>query len=390
MARTLDLIRASALPSHKVLAAAKGNLGLPASETLEILVYLAEHNKIFGDTARITLAGWDEALSKQVAADPQAPKAILEYWLSPKNIRPLLFPILIENPSVSLGELAELATAVKGELVDAMLSSPRLQHSDELLDALARNRQLTPEQEARLRPRVAVSPETAGDAGSPMGETELAPDGNPYDPEIEKILAAFFADHAGEIAAQVEQPFQPFGGLEEQLPAEPAQEAAAMAAAAGSAQPAAKRQVAPKAYDRQSALQKISKLDVRARIQLAIKGNKEERSILVRDGTKLVATAVLDSPKIGDNEVEKIASQRNVLEAVLRSIPMKRRFAKNYVILRNLVFNPRTPIDVSLSLVKNLLTVDLRNLSDSKDVSQTVRKAGLRLFKQKIAANKGE
>ncbi|MBV9342913.1 MAG: hypothetical protein JO159_18765, partial [Acidobacteria bacterium] len=239
MARTLDLIRASALPSHKVLAAAKGNLGLPASETLEILVYLAEHNKIFGDTARITLAGWDEALSKQVAADPQAPKAILEYWLSPKNIRPLLFPILIENPSVSLGELAELATAVKGELVDAMLSSPRLQHSDELLDALARNRQLTPEQEARLRPRVAVPPETAGDAGSPMRETELAPDGNPYDPEIEKILAAFFADHAGEIAAQVEQPFQPFGGLEEQLPAEPAQEAAAMAAAAGSAQPAA-------------------------------------------------------------------------------------------------------------------------------------------------------
>jgi len=387
----LDLIRASALPSHKVLAAAKGNLGLPASETLEILVYLAEHNKIFGDTARLTLAGWDEALSKQVAADPQAPKAILDYWLSPRNIRPVLFPILIENPSVSLGELAEVASAVKGELVDAMLRSPRLQNSDELLSALGRNRQLTPEQAERLRPPVDVPQATPADAGSPRGETEPAADGNDCDPEVEKILAAFFGEHASEIAAQPEQPFQAFGGFEEQLPAEPPPRAAAVAASAGLARPevSAKRQAA-KPHDRQSTLQKIAKLDVKARIQLAIKGNREERSILVRDGTKLVATAVLDSPKIGDNEVEKIASQRNVLEAVLRSIPMKRRFAKNYVVVRNLVFNPRTPIDVALPLVKNLLTLDLRNLSDSKDVSQTVRKAGWRLFKQKTEANKGE
>ena len=53
--------------------------------------------------------------------------------------------------------------------------------------------------------------------------------------------------------------------------------------------------------------------------------------------------------------MEKIASQKNVLEAVLRAIPMKRRFAKNYLIMRNLVFNPRTPIDLSLGLMKNIL-----------------------------------
>ena len=131
-------------------------------------------------------------------------------------------------------------------------------------------------------------------------------------------------------------------------------------------------------------MQKISKLDIKGRIQLAMKGTKEERSILVRDGTKLVALAVLDSPKISDGEVEKFASQKNVLEVVLRTIPMKRRFAKNYAVLRNLVFNPRTPIDVSLGLMKNLLIGDLRNLSANKEVSETIRKLALKMFKQKV------
>jgi hypothetical protein len=121
-----------------------------------------------------------------------------------------------------------------------------------------------------------------------------------------------------------------------------------------------------------------------------MKGNKEERSILIRDGTKIVALAVLDSPKITDGEVEGFASQKNVLEAVLRAIPMKRRFAKHYPVIRNLVFNPRTPLDLSLGLMKNLLVNDLRNLSSNKEVSETIRKLALKMFKQKMEpAKKG-
>ena len=119
-----------------------------------------------------------------------------------------------------------------------------------------------------------------------------------------------------------------------------------------------------------------------------MKGTKEERSILVRDSTKLVALAVLESPKITDAEVEKFASQKNVLEAVLRQIPMKRRFAKNYCVVRNLVANPRTPLDVSLGLMKNLLVPDLRNLSSNKEVSDTIRKLALKMFKQKTDTTK--
>ena len=92
---------------------------------------------------------------------------------------------------------------------------------------------------------------------------------------------------------------------------------------------------------------------------------------------------MLESPKISDGEVEAFAGQKNVLEAVLRAIPMKRRFMKQYGIVRALVFNPRTPIDVSLTLVKNLQTTDLKHLSGNKEVSETVRKIALRTLRQK-------
>ena len=420
MSRMLDLIRASALPSHQMMTAARGALQVPAAETVEILVYLAEHNKIFGESARLTLAGWDETSSKAIASDPMAPKEVLDYWLSPKNIRPALFPVLLENQSVTVGKLSELTTTLKGERIDTMLASPRVRSSRQLLTELKSNKELSAEQSARVQEimgepvRVQAStpvtqevalpqpvlPETNSEIHTTVLEpgAEISSDvpSEPRDPETEDALVAFFTEHASEIAAEGEKPFHPIGGMhEEETPAEPEVKAAAAAASATPARPAPikpafpKKLVNPADEHRGSVLQKIARLDIKGRIQLAMKGSKEERLILVRDGTKIVAIAVLDSPKISDGEVEKIASQRNVLEAVLRAIPLKRRFIKNYAVMRNLVFNPRTPMDISLGLMKNLLVQDLRNLSGNKEVGDTIRKLALRMFKQKTeSANK--
>ena len=136
-------------------------------------------------------------------------------------------------------------------------------------------------------------------------------------------------------------------------------------------------------------MQKINRLDVKGRIQLALKGSKEERSILIRDGTKVVAFAVLEAPKLSDGEVEKFALQKNVLEAVLRQIPLKRRFMKNYIVVRNLVANPRTPLDLGMGLMKHLQIQDLKSVSNNKEISETVRKMAMKLYKQKLdQANK--
>jgi hypothetical protein len=451
MSRMLDIIRASALPSHQMMTASKGALHVPAAEMVEILVYLAEHNKIFGETARLTLAGWDEQVCNTIAADPKTPKEILDYWLLPNNIRPALFSILIENPSVSMTKLTELAGTLKGEFINTMIASPRVRRSSQLLHDFTSNHHLSGVQNARVQALIAGKPEpmaisedtastetappvsqsatAAAVAATPGSSSELMPvaestptaelttsaepatlavqpitdqstkAGEPDHPEVESALVAFFAEHAAEIATEAHKPFQPIGGIYEEIPAESEPKAAAAAAAAsapaGTTPPGSsphhsfhKKLVNPQDEHRGSVLQKIARLDVKGRIQLAMKGTKEERSILIRDGTKIVALAVLDSPKITDGEVEKFATQKNVLEAVLRTIPMKRRFAKNYAIVRNLVFNPRTPLDVALGLMKNLLTADLRHLSGNKEVSETVRKLALRMFKQKVESTK--
>ena len=426
MARMLDLIRASAISQHQMMSAARGALHVPTEEMLEILVYIAEHNKIFGEQARLTLAGWDEASAKQVAANPSTPKDILDYWVSPKNIRSTLFTLLLENPSVQMTKIGELAATLKGELIDLMIASPRVRASKQVLNDLLGNHNLSGVQSARVQALIngtdyvepKAEPEQAQPAASapPVsqqpGDSPTASSGEPAepaDPETEKVVTAFITEHAAEIAAEGDKPFQAIGGIYEseghtETPATSAATASAPTApaavttgattptgAATAAKPALaarpsphKVHVNPQDEQRGSVLQKIAKLDIKGRIQLAMKGTKEERSILVRDGTKIVALAVLDSPKITDGEVEKFASQKNVLEAVLRYIPMKRRFAKNYAVIRNLVFNPRTPLDVALGLMKNLLTVDLKNLSGNKEVSETIRKLALRMFKQKL------
>ncbi len=395
MPRMLDLIRVSAVPSNIVQSAAKGSLSMPAPEMVEILVHLATHSKLFGEQASLTLAGWDENSSRAIAADPKTPKEILDYMVSAKNLRPGLLPALLANPEVSESPLAELASTASREVVDMILKSSRAEHSYAILKALHSNPNLSGIQAEQIRsylsPGTAERRGTVETSSQEAAQREAIPSDDPSSPGSDDVLdndlASYLTEHADEIAAQ-EKPFQPIGGLHESiLESEEPETTAAAATVTGSttaaaAKPAKKAHVNPE-EQRGSALQKISRLDVKGRIQLAMKGSKEERSILVRDGTKVVALAVLDSPKITDGEVEKFASQKNVLESVLRGITMKRRFMKNYNVVRNLTSNPRTPLDLALGLMKNILVNDLKTISGNKDVSDTIRKLALKMYKQK-------
>ncbi len=109
MARMLDMIRNSQVPSNLMQSAARGALSVPPEETIEILVYLALHHKLFGERARLTLAGWDEKASVAAAADPKTSAEVLGYYVSPENLRTCLLPALAENPSVGEEALDKLA-----------------------------------------------------------------------------------------------------------------------------------------------------------------------------------------------------------------------------------------------------------------------------------------
>ncbi|MGO9086888.1 MAG: hypothetical protein ACLQBK_16825 [Candidatus Sulfotelmatobacter sp.] len=412
MTRTVDQIRASKLPSHMMQFAARGALQVPPAENVEILVFLSLHNKVFGELARLTLAGWDEKACLASASDPATPTEVLHYFISPENLRPKLLPALLENPSVSEGDLVKLALSALRETIEAMLKSARVRSLSGVLAVLKTNLYLKKEEAVEIdgllgagqsvsagaaeaetegngQPAAAAEQEASETSGLQSGVVLQAGLGAP-DAEV----SAYLTEHAPEIAAEGEKPFQAIGGIVELLGANyfpvietaqaPSPSEAASSPAAAKPAAAIKKVHSPIEPERKNTLQKINALDVKGRIQLALKGNKEERSILIRDGTKVVALAVLDAPKISDGEVEKIASQKNVLEAVLRQIPLKRRFMKNYIVVRNLVANPRTPLDLGLGLMKNLLTADLKNISNNKDVSETIRKLAMKMYKQKL------
>jgi hypothetical protein len=362
----IDLLRASALPNALVQSMAKGAIALPPREILEILVYLATRNPEVKEQAQRTLAGWNPTQVRMVVADPKTPKEVVEYFgkqtQAPRVAEePPAKPAVIPNKTLkdepAVFEITE--ADLPGE-ADFVVEAPKIGSPEEI----------------------------------PAGqEIEISAQ------EEDARLTTFLRDNEQELVHTPEKPFQPLGGVHEEEE-EPVAETKVMAAAAGAASgttgsradtsnaPTVKKAHPGKVEERGSALQKINKLDVKGRITLALKGTKEERSLLIRDGTKVVAFAVLESPKITDGEVEKFASQKNVLESVLRQIPMKRRFAKNYIVVRNLVANPRTPLDVALGLMKNLLVVDLKNLSGNKEVSDTIRKLALKMFKQKIATGR--
>jgi hypothetical protein len=128
-----------------------------------------------------------------------------------------------------------------------------------------------------------------------------------------------------------------------------------------------------RADDERTALQKIAAMSPAQRLALAMKGTREERAILVRDPNRIVAVAVLSSPKISEAEVESIAKMANVSEEILRIIGHTRAWLKKYTIVSALAKNPKTPLGVSLTLLPRLLEREVKALSTDRNVPETLR-----------------
>ena len=141
---------------------------------------------------------------------------------------------------------------------------------------------------------------------------------------------------------------------------------------------------APPADDGKSVAQRIAGLTVPQKVQLAMKGSREERGVLVRDSNKLVAVAVLSSPKLTDSEVEMIAKMASVSEELLRFIAKTRAWIKSYPIVAALAKNPKTPLAISLNLLPRLNERDVKMLSQDRNVPDVLRVSA----RQKVVLNR--
>jgi hypothetical protein len=136
--------------------------------------------------------------------------------------------------------------------------------------------------------------------------------------------------------------------------------------------------------DAQSTLQRIASMTVAQRIGLAMKGSREERAILIRDPNKIVAVAVLSSPKMTETEIESVAKMASISEEVLRIIANNRAWIKRYSVIVALARNPKTPVAISMNLLGRLSERDLRAISTDKNVPEALRITA----RQKVVMNR--
>jgi hypothetical protein len=124
---------------------------------------------------------------------------------------------------------------------------------------------------------------------------------------------------------------------------------------------------------RETTMQRIVKMNFSERLKAALKGSREMRAILIRDPSKVVAAAVLSSPKLTEQEIETFARMANVSDDILRMIGTHRGWMKNYGIVVSLTRNPKTPLAVSLNLLSRLTSRDLTLVSIDRNVPDPLR-----------------
>ena len=116
----------------------------------------------------------------------------------------------------------------------------------------------------------------------------------------------------------------------------------------------------------------IQAMGVGERLKLALKGNRDARTLLLRDPNRLVQRLVLQNPRITEEEILALAKNRNIDRDLLESISRRKEWVSNYQVRLALATNPKTPLAMAVRFVPTLLPRDLRALAKSKNVPAAV------------------
>lgn len=136
---------------------------------------------------------------------------------------------------------------------------------------------------------------------------------------------------------------------------------------------------------RENITQQVMKMTVSEKIKMAMLGNKEARTILLRDPNKLVQEAVIQSPRITEGEIIGMTNSRTIPDAVLRHVMTQREIIGIYQVKVNLVNNPKLQLAQALKFVPHLRVSELRALSRNRNVPQALRTQAKKLLEQKTA-----
>ncbi len=381
----VQAIIAGTAPHQARLAAASGLLPLPQSDLLELLVALRQ-----SDDAEIATAA-KETLDEQDAEDlltaarsDETSVAVLDY-LATLSQKPKIHEAVILNNKTSDQAVADLASSTSdGALLELIANNQqRLVRFPKIIDAILTNSDRT--QEAERRARETKREFFEKERGAQQIAQELRTRGKTAAAEFFESAdlsvglsvedAWLIAEHIEVSDADLDTSWLPSERYEELLAETPEEHAANFKRVIEYE----KLELGEVPAERVTLIKRITFMNARDRMKLGMKGDREARSILIRDSNRVVATAVIQNPRVSDQEVENIAAMRTVSDEVLRLIALNRNWARSYPIIHNLVRNPRTPIPTVVSTLPRIHTKDLKNLSQNRNVSEAVRRQALRL-----------
>ena len=344
LARVLD--PAAARPLR--LAAARGALPLGRQDLVLALVrFSSDADAEIAREAGGSLAALPGEVLRSILEEPRTDPAILDFYARRSGTGADLLAAIVTNPSAGDEILLHLAASPQTAVLEQIVGNEaRLARNTAIARALQANPALPRESRRRLteleehvlgHDEISFQPAAASEAPAPEGAEEIPP---PPMPE----------EGAEPAAAVLEVPLTP------------------------------EEQEAEEILQRTPLFQRIVRMNVAEKIQAAIKGSVEERAILIRDPSRLVASTVLKSPKLSEQEIESYSKLRSVNDEVLRIIGTHRDWTKSYAVAHALARNPRTPTGVSLTMLNRLVNKDLKNLGIDKNIPEVIRRSAKRIF----------
>ena len=375
-------------PQPARLAAARGMLPLAQEDLMEALVALrGDADAEIAQAAETTLTEQETETLVRLASEPELAPTVLAYLAGrPGSAREVQEAVAL-NPRTPDEAITQLAlTTGDGAVLEVIaINQQRLIRAPKIIEALLWNPARTPEVERRAKETQREFFEK--ERGAQQIADEMRARGMNAAAEFAAVAESIgeegglslddlwlIAEHIEVADADIDDSWLPSERFEELLEETFDQRTAN-----------AERIISESGADgaeaeRVSLIRRIMFMKVKDRIKLGMKGDREARSILIRDSNKLVATAVINNPRITDQEVEAAAAMRTISDEVLRLIALNRAWARSYPIIHNLARNPRTPIVTSMSILPRIQTRDLKALSQNRNVSDSVRRQANRLM----------
>ena len=387
---------AGTAPHPAKLAAARGMLPLAQHDLLEILVVLAAGaDAELAGVARQTLSAQDNSALKDAVASSEVAPRVLDFFVDFHNLPDEIHEAILQNPKTPEQSIVKFARQTnKGDLLELIsFNQQRLIQNPAIIEAIIANPYRTAEAERRAQETKREFFEK--ERGAQQIASELRAQGKEAAAEfIEKSEFGQNLADAGVnfedallLASMIEVPDSEVDDswlsldLIEELYEESAEEREAIV---NKILGELRFEEDSISGERISMINRVMRMNMKDRMKLALKGDREARNILIRDPNRIVAQAVVQNPKITEQEIEKIATMRTVPEEVLRLIAINRAWSRNYQIMHKLALNPRTPLSNSMSILTRMQTKDLLAMSKNRNVTEAVRKQSFRLASARV------